>query len=201
MLSPQIKSAINRLRYSYLLLLPPRSNSICRVLHDKECSRPRGGAQYAYLSRFYNPKDEQIRGLPETVRFNGGRGTVILAPWWQRYLDQWNSPVAQKYLKRLQSGYVNYGPYPKIEQLCTASPGGTFVVVRRVAGNRAYIECYQNDKRPSDYIHDYRQLFGVAYSDDSIGYPPCGFAFTIAIKNPGENLWVDIRDLSFVRSL
>lgn len=199
MLSPIAQSALNRLRYMWL---PPAKVGICRVLHDRECSRPRGGAKLPYLSRFYDPKLKNIRGLPETIRFNGGRGTVSLSTQWQVFFQMNNTPQAHKYLTRLQSGWVNYGPWPKIEQLCTASPQGTFVLVDRIEGNRAYIYSYQNDRQPSDYVNiDYLQLFGVAYSDDSISLPDCGKAYTFAIRNPSDGeLWVDTRDLTFIRA-
>lgn len=181
--------------------LPPARPGICRVLHDKECSRPRGGAKYAWISRFYDPKASQIRGLPETVRFGGGRSTVTLQPQWQAFFAEHNTPAAQQYLKRPYSGWRNDAEWPRVQQLCTASPQGTFVVVDRIEGDRAYIYSYRNDRHPSDYINiDYLQGFGVAYNDDSIGQPPCGRAYTFAISNKDDNLWIDKRDLTYWRA-
>jgi hypothetical protein len=192
MMNPKIKSLLNRIRYAFL---PAARVGICRVRHDRESARIRGGGQYPYLSRFYDGKG----GLPETVRFYGGKGNVRLAQVWQEFFEENNTNQAQKYLKRLQSGWVNYGPWPKIEQICCASPDGTYVVVNKIIGNRAYINCYDNSKIPADYQTDYLQQFGVAYPDDSIGLPPCGPAFTFAIKNPDELLWMHTDDLTFIR--
>lgn len=198
MISSSMKSLLNRIKYAYL---PPAKVGICRVRHDRECSRIRSGS-YNYLTRFYDPKSAQIRGLPETVRFYGGRGTVSLKPQWQTFFADKNTLGAETYLKRLQSGWVNYGPWPKVEQLCTASPQGTYVVVDRIEGDKAYIQSYSNDRNPSDYVNiDYLQAFGVAYSDDTIGLPPCGPAYTLAICNPGEKLWMWTADLTFIRKL
>jgi hypothetical protein len=193
-----VKSMLNRLRYAFL---PPAGVGICRVRHDRECARIRGNGRYPYLSRFYDAKIKQPRALPETVRFNGGRGTVSLARPWQNFFDGWNTPAAEQYLKRKQSGWVNYGPWPKIEQLCTASVEGTFVVVTHKIGRKCYIASYSNDKTPLDYPDiDYLQRFGVVSTDDSIDGPPCGTAYTFAIANPGEQLWMNQDDLTFVRS-
>jgi hypothetical protein len=197
--NPQVQSALNKLKYMWL---PKAKVGINRVLHDRECSRPRGGATYPYLSRFYDPKLKQVRSLPETVRFGGGkRGTITLSKQWIDFFFAENTGKAAKYLTQLQSGWVNYGPWPKVEQLCTASPQGTFVVVTKIDGNKAFIESYDNSKRPSDYENiDYLQRFGMVGSDDSIGEPDQGPAFTLAIHNPGEALWIDVRDITFVRS-
>ncbi len=197
MLNPIVQSTLNRIRYS---TLPPAKAGICRVRHDKECSRPRGGAKLPYLSRFYNTQVD-VYGLPETVRFNGGRGSVTLAPQWEAFFERNNTNPAKKHLKRPHSGWRNDGDWPRVQQLCTASPRGTFVLVDRIEGDRAYIYSYHNDRHPNEYINiDYLQLFGVAYSDDSVGLPDCGPAYTFAIANKGERLWMDVRDLTFWRA-
>jgi hypothetical protein len=65
-----LMSLYNRLRWS---LLKPAAPGICRIRHDEQTPNTRGG-KYPYLSRFYDQL-RKVRGLPETVRYNGERGT------------------------------------------------------------------------------------------------------------------------------
>src|SRR5689334_22144343 len=102
-----------------------------RVRHDVE------RADLGYQSRLWQESGKKFRGLPETVRINGGRGTVELSPAWVEYLDRINTPEARDFLRKPQSGWLNYGPFPKMEQLTF---GGDFVYVTRIDGQRAYIK-------------------------------------------------------------
>ena len=201
MISPQKQSDLNRQRFVYL---PGPKLGICRIRHDRECSvsRAKDGHGLPYLSRFYDQGLSQPRGLPETVRFNGGKSTVALKPWWADFFAQNNTAAAQAYLKRKQSGWVNYGPWPTVEQLACASPECTYVVVYKIDNGRCYIRSYQNTGHPSDYAGvDFLQAFGVVYTDDTISDAPCGKALSLAICNPGETLWMHDYDLTWVRAV
>ena len=193
-LSAKSPSAKNKAAFAHTVRYP--RVGICRILHDQECSQKRGGGQYPYLARNYS--QQKVRGLPETVRYNGGSGHVVLDPPYVQLIKQSNSAQAFGYLIRLQSGWVNYGPWPKIEQL---GFGGDYVVVTEIVGGKCYIEAYDNHRSPAWYQRDYLQLFTVVYSDDTYGQPDCAPVTTCAIANPGERLWVHDYDLTFVRPL
>jgi hypothetical protein len=97
---------------------------------------------------------------------------------------------------RKQSGWRNYGDVWVVEQL---GWGGAYVVVTHIDGHRAYIQGYNNSKRPEDYAIDFRQQFSVVYTDGTIGLPDCGLCYSIVIGN-GAPLWVDVDDLYFFRA-
>lgn len=197
MLSPAKQSALNKSRYIYL---PGPKVGICRIRHDRETSVPRGNSRYPWLSRFYDPGLAVPRGLPETVRYFGDKGNITLAPQWVEFFKEHNTPVAQSYIMRPQSGWRNYGTWPTVEQL---GFGGDYVVVTKMIGDTCYIESYDNSKYPADYPrYDYLQNFGVVYTDDTIeAGSPVGPAYTFIIAKPGVRLWMHAYDLTFVRTL
>jgi hypothetical protein len=167
---------------------------IWRVRHDIERD------EWGFKSRLWTKDWKKLRGLPETVRINGGRGTVELPPAWVKFLDRINTPDAQRYLRKLQSGWLNYGPFPKMEQLTF---GGNFVYVTRVKANRAYIRTFNianippqsgpQTKEPDPVI----QTFSVVYTDGSWQMEtPVGMVYTFIIANPEDGpLWIDTDDL------
>lgn len=192
MIAAPVKSLLNRARYA---LLPGAQVGINRIRHDREFNGVRGPGRYPYLSRFYGLNRP---GLPETVRYTGGKKTVHLSDAWVGHFLEINAehPEAIAHLKKLQSGWVNYGPFPTVEQL---GFGGDYVVVTHIVGNRAYINSYDNSLSPSNYKEDYNQAFHIVYPDDSIGSPDWGPAYTFVIANHGENLWIDVGNLTFIR--
>ena len=197
MISPAKQSALNKTRYEWL---PAPRVGLCRIRHDRECGTPRGNNQYAWLSRFYDQGLVKPRGLPEAVRYQGDKGNIALASQWQKFFADSNTPIAQSYLKRLQSGWVNYGPWPTVEQI---GFGGDYVVVTKISGDTCYIESYDNSKYPVDYPeYDYLQNFSVVYTDDTVeAGSPVGPAYSFVIARPGVKLWIKAEQLTFVRSL
>lgn len=202
MISAKLQSQLNQSLYGHL---PPARVGICRILHDRECSRIRGGSlaewwlglRYPYLSRFYNPAAKKLRGLPETVRYNGGRSHVRLSIDWVDFLWSHNTNIAAEYLMRPDSGWRNKGDTSTVEQL---GWGGAYVVVTHIDGNKAYIESYDNSRNPDSYIdRDYLQLFSVIDQSNNLSGSPVGNAYSFVISNPGERLWIDTQDITFVR--
>jgi hypothetical protein len=178
--------------------IPPTSASllgIWRVRHDVERDA------WDFKSRLWVDDWKKLRGLPETVRIHGGRGTVELPPAWVTFLDAINTPNARRYLRKLQSGWLNYGPFPKMEQLTF---GGNLVDVTRVKGNRAYIRSFNTANAPPQSGPDSTkpgplvQTFSVVYTDGSWQMEtPVGVVYTFIIANPGDGpLWIDIDDLT-----
>src|SRR5687767_3109582 len=110
---------------------PTNPVGLWRVRHDVERD------EWDFKARLWVKNWKKLRGLPETVRIGGGRSTVELTEEWVEFLDKINTPAAQRYLRKLQSGWLNYGPFPKMEQLTF---GGNYVYVTEVKGNRAYIK-------------------------------------------------------------
>lgn len=168
---------------------------IWRVRHDVERAR------WNCKARLWEENWKKLRGLPETVRINGGRGTVELSPAWVEFLDSINTPDAQRYLRKLQSGWLNYGPFPKMEQLTF---GGNYVEVTRIEGNKAFIKSFNNADPPpkidlstETLPNTLIQAFSVVYTDGSWEmYTPVGVAYTFIIANPKDGeLWIDIENL------
>lgn len=178
---------------------------IWRVKHDVERDT------WNYQSRLWTPGWIQLHGLPETVRINGGKGEVVLSPAWVEFMDKINSPAAQRYLRREQTGWLNYGPFPKMEQLTF---GGNYVYVTRVKGNKAYIRYWSNAITPPNLdIYFFQtptptpgpldlstliQNFSVVYTDGSWEMTtPIGDVHTFIIANPSDDpLWIDLSDLT-----
>jgi hypothetical protein len=162
---------------------------VWRVRHDVERD------DWGFKSRLWNSGRNKLRGLPETVRINGGKGTVALSPDWVKFLDKINTPDAQRYLRKLQSGWLNYGPFPKMEQLTF---GGNLVEVTKIVGNKAYIKTFNNAAAPPATAPDTLiQTFSIVYSDGSWEMStPVGVAYTFIIANPNDGpLWIDINNL------
>ena len=170
-----------------------------RVRHDVERE------QWDFKSRLWVEDYKKIRGLPETVRINGGRGTVELSPAWVAFLDRINTPDAGRFLRKLQSGWLNYGPFPKLEQLTFA---GNFVYVTHIDGERAYIKSFNNADLPPEtgpdkttpytMSHDpFIHIFSTVYTDGTWEMAtPVGLVFTFIIANPDDGpLWIDLNDL------
>jgi hypothetical protein len=175
-------------------LPPPSATSryplgVWRVRHDVE--RP----DLSFQSRLWVNGRKKLRGLPETVRINGGAGTVELAPAWVDFLDRINTADARRYLRKLQSGWLNSGPFPKMEQLTF---GGNLVMVTHIVGNKAYILTFNNADAPPETAPDTLiQTFSVGYSDGSWEMStPVGVAHTFLIANPDDGpLWIDVNNL------
>lgn len=167
---------------------------IWRVRHDVERD------EWDFKSRLWAKDWKKLRGLPETVRIHGGRSTVELPPAWVEFLDRINTPDAQRYLRQPQSGWLNYGPFPKMEQLTF---GGNFVYVTRVKANRAYIKTLNIADDPPErgpYTagpDPLIQTFSVVYTDGSWQMEtPVGVVYTLIVANPEDGpLWIDIDDL------
>lgn len=167
---------------------------IWRVRHDVERD------EWNFKSRLWVEDWKKLRGLPETVRINGGRGTVTLPPAWVAFLDRINTPDAQRYLRKLQSGWLNYGPFPKMEQLTF---GGNFVYVTKIKANRAYIKSFNTADAPpqrgpqTTEPDPLIQTFSVVYTDGSWQMEtPVGVVYTFIIASPNDGpLWMDIGDL------
>jgi hypothetical protein len=174
---------------------PTSAVGLWRVRHDVERD------DWNFKSRLWVKDWKQLRGLPETVRINGGRGTVTLPEEWVEFLDRINTTDAQRYLRKLQSGWLNYGPFPKMEQLTF---GGNYVYVTRVKGNRAFIRTYNIANAPPQrepYTEEpdpLIQLFSVVYTDGSWQMEtPVGIAYTLILANPNDDpLWIDMDDLT-----
>lgn len=177
-------------------VVPTLAPGIYRIKHDREMPAnlrpPRSTGWKA---------GKKLRGLPETVRVNGGRGTVELPEAWVKYLDSINSVNARRYLRKLRSGWLNQGPFPKMEELTFS---GNYVGVTKIEGGRAYIETLSiGDKPPvslnehNEYIH----RFSVVYNDGSYEMAtPVGNVFTLVICNPSEvgRMWIDLARLEKV---
>lgn len=174
---------------------PTSPVGLWRVRHDVERD------EWDFKARLWVKNWKKLRGLPETVRINGGRGTVELPEEWVEFLDKINTPAAQQYLRQLQSGWLNSGPFPKMEQLTF---GGNFVYVTRVKGNRAYIKTFNIANAPPQrdpYTEEpdpLIQFFSVVYTDGSWQMEtPAGVAYTFIIANPDDDpLWIDIKNLT-----
>lgn len=202
------QSALNRAYWQDRLA--PCQVGINQILWDQQCSLvPQGShSGLPYLWRFYRPNDPTPDGLPAPVRYgvyradgnrNKIKGFVELSPYWQYWFRRNNTAAALKYIKRPDSGWVNKQPWPKVAQVGWC---GSYVVVTKIDGNKAFIMSYDNSKRPRDYRGiDYLQQLTVGYSNDNTGLPDCGKCLTFAIRNPGEELYLDVRNLAFLRAL
>ena len=156
-------------------------------------------------------------GLPSTVRFHpeiiatgkGGTGYVILSDALMRYAVKINDNGlgALKYqfadfdaalptTFKDSVGWHNTGNAHRVEELTFS---GNIVDVTRIVGNRAYIKClYNGEPAPTEYILPPVQMFTIQYSNhldiDGNGKQPR----TFIVANPGEELWLDLKDLKKV---
>jgi hypothetical protein len=175
--------------------VPTDLTGIWRVKHDVERD------EWDFKSRLWMEDWKILRGLPETVRIHGGKGTVELSPAWVEFLDKINTADARRYLRREQTGWLNFGPFPKMEQLTF---GGNLVDVTRVKGHRAFIKTYNNAAIPPREvpdnleIHTRIQAFSVVYTDGSWEMEtPVGPIYIFIIANQTDDpLWIDIDDLT-----
>ena len=181
-----------------MINLPPPQIGKNRLLHDTELLR------YNYKSRLNSTlKNAKLDTYPETVRYNSisGKTNVELSTQWQNFLESINTVKAFKFLHVLQNGYVNYGPFPKVEML---SFGGNFVEVTRIDGDKCYIKHYCNDQQPPSLSGDFYddtliQLFGVTLRNNTVEAPPCGQCRTLIIsRTSSDELWISKEFLTFV---
>ena len=184
---------------------PTDLTGIWRVRHDVERDT------WGYKSRLWTLGWVQLHGLPETVRINGGQGEVVLSSAWVEFMDKINTAAAQRYLRREQTGWLNFGPFPKMEQLTF---GGNYVYVTHVKGNKAYIRYWSNAITPPNLdlyffqtptptpgpleINTLIQNFSVVYTDGTWEMTtPIGDVYTFIIANPSDGpLWIDISNLT-----
>jgi hypothetical protein len=167
---------------------------IWRVRHDVE------RVEWNCRARLWYEDWKKLRGLPETVRIQGGKGTVFLSDRWVDFLDSLNTQEAQRFLRRQGNGWLNGGPFPKMEQLTF---GGNYVEVTRIEGHKAYIRTFNNADHPpsaADPIignNTLIQTFSVVYTDGSWEMAaPAGPVYTLIIANPQDGeLWIDIDNL------
>jgi GH25 family lysozyme M1 (1,4-beta-N-acetylmuramidase) len=177
------------------VVTPPASIAgYYRILHDNEhplserLPRAKGWV-----------KGKKLRGLPETYRYQGGRGNLVLAPWWVDYLKKINSPDAIRYLSKPDSGWLNTGGKWQVEYLTF---GGNFVYVSRIEGNKAFINTYNNADVPPIGMgpNILVQKFGVVYNDGhhaSGTDTKVGMAYTLLITRPEDHgkVWIDVNNL------
>jgi hypothetical protein len=162
---------------------------IWRVRHDVERE------ELHCRSRLWFDGWKKLRGLPETVRINGGRGTVILSGAWVKFLDSLNTQDAQRFLRKEQNGWLNRGAFPQVEQLTF---GGNYVEVTRIVGHKAYIKSFNNaDPPPASGPNTLIQTFSVVYTDGTWEMStPVGAVYTFIIASPHDGaLWIDIENL------
>ena len=167
---------------------------IWRVRHDVE------RVEWNCRSRLWFDGWKKLRGLPETVRVHGGKGTIFLSDRWVDFLDSINTQDAQRFLRIEHTGWLNHGPFPIMEQLTF---GGNYVMVTRIDGHKAYIKTFNNGDHPpsaSDPIignNTLIQTFSVVYTDGSWEMAtPAGLVHTLLIANSRDGeLWIDIDNL------
>jgi hypothetical protein len=172
---------------------PPSSAGLYRIKDDIQARR------------------ETIRnGLPSTVRLQGGKSSVLLSPAWMKYVEAINLyPLAYNYQFAAPGvfkdgvGWHNMGEPNRVEQLTFS---GNVVEVLRIEGNQAFVKTYYNNAAPPavvlpmpNTLHPMVQLFTVQYSDhlDMTTSGPKGARYprTVLIANPGEQLWIDVKEL------
>lgn len=161
-----------------------------RVKHDNEYPLE----QRPPRAKGWKP-GKKLRGLPETRRLMGGRGSVQLSKFWDKFVESINTVNGYRYVRKDASGWCNH-TWPKVECLTF---GGNHVEVTRVVGNKAYVKTWLNNQMPpsgmaSDTLI---QKFSVVYNDGTYEMAtPVGIVLTILIANAGDPpLWMDINDL------
>lgn len=144
-----------------------------------------------YMSRTnpLNPRYVQLVQAPCTMRVQGGDGTDILPVSWQEYTNSMNTDEGMRYLIRIGSGWVNKGPWPKVEQLTFCR---NQVKVIRVEGNRAYLAHYMLGDRPPVLANDLtmNHYFTVITPDGSVIQPPPGRVM-IPFVSSVRDVWID----------
>lgn len=137
----------------------------------------------------------KLRGLPETVRLMGGRGSVLMSVAWTKHIQKINTPNGYRYVQKEKSGWTNAGPFPRVECLTF---GGNIVEVTKIVGNKAYVKTYFNNQTPPPEFGPLSlvQRFSVVYNDGTVEMAtPVGNVYTVLIANPGEELWIDTSNL------
>jgi hypothetical protein len=174
-----------------------------RVIDDREAG-----------NRHYNMDGVEMSirdGYPATESIFGGKGGVKLSDAWLDLVCLINGPVGCKYL------FVDYKNYPHcrifkpnvgwhnkgydnlVEQLTFS---GNIVDVYEVIDNRAYIRCFYNDQMPpapiwpdKDHLDPLVQLFTTQYHNKLDMTIDGKYPRTLIIANPGERLWIPIKNL------
>jgi hypothetical protein len=143
-------------------------------------------------------KGGKLRGLPETRRYEGGRGNFEPSVAALAFIRSINTPKAFVYLFKQKSGWCNHGK--NLEYLTFA---GSYVNVTRQEGNRCYIETLSNAGPfpPAGFFQfPPVQWFGVVYNDGHWARgtdTPVGMAYTALIVRPEDvgKVWIDIKYL------
>jgi hypothetical protein len=145
---------------------------------------------------------------PPTVILNGGKGNVNLSDLWMAYLARINTAKALTYLIKPASGWHNTGSVNNlnVRQVVLA---GNIVQVLRIEGNQAFIQAvFNNDNPPAvlvmpmpNKLNPLIHLFSIQYGLQS-NYPDhldmttdSRYARYFPMANPGEQLWIDARNL------
>jgi hypothetical protein len=172
--------------------------TVARVLNDTE-------RQYwHFMSRTdpENPHRVKIKGFgwaPQTVRYQGGTSALNLSPSFQALVQKINTPEAFKYVKRKASGWVNQGPWPKIEQVTF---GSNLVDVIKVVGNKAYIRSMDAKKPAPDVTFESDPYvvhkFTVVTPDGTVVEPPKGVTYVLVVGL--TPLWIPVLDLEFLET-
>jgi len=147
-------------------------------------------------------------GLPSTVRMRGGKGTVILSKSWLDYLRKINTQRAYDYIFKPGSGWHNVGALNLVEQLTFS---GNIVRVTSIEPTKfggkdymgAFIETAFNNEAPPavaisptpNKLHPLIHLFTTQYADRLDMTTNNRYPRIIPMANPGERLWMDVRDL------
>jgi len=195
-----IETDVNGIKYqqalSYVPVAPPpvtppaTGTNLYRIKDDIEAGIIPNGTR-AYLRV----------GLPSTVRLQGGTGTINLPKAWMDYVKKINVTTKNyNYLVKPDSGWHNQGEENHFEELTFS---GNVLDVLRIEGNRAYIRTYfTNETPPTEAIqprekslHPLVQMFSIQYRDRLDMSTDGRYCLTLIIANPGEQLWIDTREI------
>jgi lysozyme len=144
-------------------------------------------------------------GLPCTVRLQGGKGSVLLSPDWMKYAYAINTGKARNYQFETPTifkdavGWHNQQGNNRVEQVVF---GGNVLEVLRIDGERAYIKTYFNEQAPpattvfpTDANNPLVHNFSIQYSSRLDTSTDGRYARTLVIANPGEQLYLSVREL------
>ena len=94
--------------------------------------------------------------LPETVRYQGGRGNIGLTPALEKKIIAINTPAGAHYIAHTAGGWVNRkgsgGQYPNVQQLSTAC--NAVEIITRGARNYARYQDVHGRVTPETYATD-----------------------------------------------